>query len=442
MARVDRTYISSIAFMEQREILNQVLDVTSEDVNILDIMDMAGRSEVTDVVEYHHFENDYLFQSGIITVVTGASGDDVAAVITVATTAELPVAGEQCMIDDSKLIGYVLSVNVGAKTFNLKPKTGTNWTSVGIPQAGDVCIYFSGAYGEGSDDPVGRLPNWIRSVNNIQIFKESGTITDLQKVSKIEVNYNNKPHVMYKMQHDTLMRHRAKIAYAYLVGQKDKKVDSNGYDVWETQGLRNYILNGDGAVNTTGGQDVPVSTITKANFRSMSRLLDKKGAPDEYWGWFGGDLQADFEDAFHGTDSNVLTGNGGIQYNSFGKGSGKKKALDFGVNSVHLYGRSYHITKIKAYDHEEVFAAGDLDFAGEGYLIPTGKIKCDKSGATKERILNRFMAGDGEDFGGMNETVTGKLAPNPTNTTSVLSVGYQTISGLEVLGVKHFGIFS
>ena len=122
--------------------------------------------------------------------------------------------------------------------------------------------------------------------------------------------------------------------------------------------------------------------------------------------------------------------------------SGKKKALDFGVNSVHLYGRSYHITKIGAYDHEELFGAGAFDFSQEGYLIPTGKIKCDKSGATKERILNRFMAGDGEDFGGMNETVTGKLAPNPTNTTSVLNVGYQTISGLEVLGVRHFGIFS
>lgn len=441
MARVDREYVSSIAFMEQRDILKEVLDVTSEDTNILDIMDMAGRSEVTDVVDYHHFENDYLFTSGLISAaVTGGSGVDVACVITVATTDELPVVGENAMNDDSKLIGWVSAVDTGAKTFDLKPKVGTNWTVTGIPASGETMIYFSGSFGEGSEDPEGRQPKWNRSVNNIQIFKESGTITDLQKVSKVEVNYDGKPHVMYKMQHDTLMRHRAKIAYAYLVGEKDKRTDADGNAVYNTQGLRQYILGGDGAVATTGGveQGYTAGSFAKSDFKVMSRKLDKKGAPDEYWAWFGGDLHAENEDMFHSLD-NVK--NGGIQYNSFGKGDGKKKALDFGINSVYLYGRSYHFTKLKAYDHEELFGAGNFDFAEEGYLIPTGKIKVDKGGATKERILNRYMSGDGTDLQHV-ETVTGKLAPNPTSTKSVLSVGYESVCGLEVLGVKHFGMFS
>lgn len=445
MARVDRTYVSSIDFLEQRDILKEVLDVTNEEVNILDIMDMAGRSEITDVVEYSHFENDYVFQSGVVTAIDGTKngvGANTEIKCTVATKGELPVVGENVMFPNKK-IGWVKEVDTAGKTFTARPITGEGFDDVAAVAVNDVAIYFSGAFGEGSGDPEGRQPNWIRSQNNIQIFKESASITDLQKVSKIEVNYNGKPHVMYKLQHDTLMRHRAKIAYAFLNGQKDKFTDADGNDVYQTQGLRQYIKNGDGSVNTTGGvEHTLATTIDKAQLRTVSRKLDKKGAPSEYWGWFGGDLMADTEDLFHGMDG---LKNGGIVYNSFGKGDGKKKALDFGINSVYLYGRTIHFTKLKAYDHEELFgaegatAANGYDFAESGYLIPTGKIKVDKSGTTKERILNRYMSGDGTNLKHM-ETLTGKLAPTPTNDVAQLSVGYESVCGFEAFGIKHFAL--
>jgi hypothetical protein len=244
---------------------------------------------------------------------------------------------------------------------------------------------------------------------------------------------------MYKLQHDTLQKHRADIAHQILVGKQAKIADPNtGEDVYFTQGIRKYILGGDGVVNTSGGVDLPLTAaVTQANFRTMSRALDKRGAPKEFWLWPGGDLRADLNDVLlqlPGVDV-------GIVYNSWGIGDGKKRAFDLGVDSVKLYGRTFHIKDLMAYDNPQVFGATNFDFAAEGYLIPTGKIKADKSGNMQDRLCMRYMSGDGTDLKHL-ETLTGKLAPVPTDDEASLKVGYQSVMGLQALGIRQFGIFS
>lgn len=450
IGKTNKTYISSITFMDQRDILEEALDVTGEDASVLDIMEITGRFKVTDVPTYDHFENTYRYKSATISAIDATLNGDTNEILEMTITSDqyngeeqsLPVVNELAMFQN-KQIGLVTSVNKATRVVQVTPLSANAADALnpaGTPTTtGETVIFFSNASSEGSDDPEGRKPKWNRSQNRIQIFKTANEITDLQKVSKIEVNYKGQPHVMYKLQHDTLMKHRSDIAHGLLVGKQATITDPNtSSPVHFTQGLRRYILGGDGLVNTSGGVDLPLaSAVTQANFRTISRALDKRGAPKEFWLWAGGDLRADLDEvllAIPGIDV-------GVVYNSWGSADGKKRALDYGVNSVKLYGRTFHIKDLIAYDNPEVFGATNFDFAAEGYLIPTGKIKSDAGGSMSERLCVRYMSGDGTDLKHL-ETVTGKLAPIPTDTTAVLKFGYQSVMGLQALGIRQFGIFS
>jgi hypothetical protein len=444
---VNKEYISSINFLDQREILESVLDTTSEDATILDIMEKTGRMVQTDMPTYTGFTNDYVFISGTISAIDATDNGEAVAgptnenlVITLATEEQLPIVGELALLQNGRQ-GRVGAVNKTTRVVTITPFSNLAADTLS-PVGGAVATsqkvsFFSGAYGEGSDRSEGKKPRFIRTENQIQIFKTYREVTDLQKASPTEVKFDGKPFVLYKMQHDVLMEHRGKIAFQFLVGKKAKYKDADGNDVYQTQGLRQSILNGDGTVLTSGGLNIPLAAaITKANFRTMSRGLDKRGAGPEYWLWAGGDIDADIDDML--LAENALTA-GGVSYNSWGQGDGKKRAIDLGVSSFRLYNRTFHKKKLVAYDHQEVFA--HVPYAGEAYLIPTGKVKTNHSGASVDAIRTRFMANDGTDFGKYQENLSGRIA-GKGDTKSVLGVDYLSVMGLEVLGVRQFGIFS
>ena len=451
-ARVDKPYVSSIAYMDQREILNKALNVTNEEACVVDMLELTGKKSITGVPEYVHHTNQYIFQSGIIDTAgiaatpndgrlrSGTINDP--ATITITDIEGMPVVTEMVMFPSGR-VGYVDTVTKGSLLFTVQPlsqdASDTLSPSTDYLADGDVCVFFATAAGEGSSAPQGRRPRWKQSKNNIQIFKTaSPKVTDLQKPAKIEIDYNGKPHVMYKIQHETIMKHRAEIGYGFLNGKKAKFVDSSGDTVWMTQGLRNYIKYGDGEAGSTGGVVLPLggSTITKADFRSTSRALDKKGAPAEYWLWQGGDLRADIDELMHG-DANIK--NGGILYNSFGSGDGKKRAFDLGVDSVRWYGRVWHMKTLKAFDHPEVFGAAGFPFGGTGFALPTGQIKVDKGDGTMERMCMRYMSGDGLELL-HRETAVGGLLDRPTTDEATIKISYETVAGFEALGIDHFAL--
>jgi hypothetical protein len=444
VGNASKEYISSLNFMDKRDYLNQVLDVTNESSTLVDALEFTDRVKTTEVPSYIHLENVKLFKAAAVNAVSvtaslvgDAAGESIEFTITAGTNSALPVKGELAMFT-SKKIGIVTSVVSGTLTVTVKPlSTSTILNPSGTTVVnGQNVIFFSAAAAEGSDDPDVRQPEWIQSKNNIQIFKEAGEITDLQKVSAVEVTYGGKPYVMYKVQHDAYTRHKMKISNALLFGQKSAVVDGDGKTAYTTQGLRASIFGGDGDTKLTGGITEQYSTLDKADIRSLNRKLDKNMAPDEYWGYVGGDLWADIDDLLMTFD--------GVKYGqsfvSFGSGAngGRDKAVSLGFDSFKMYGRTFHMNKMKLLDHSGLFGATGFDFASEAYFIPTDKIKIDAGGGTSDRILMRVMAGDGTNFYPHMETVTGKLAPTPTNTKSVLHVSYQTIAGLQVCGTDHF----
>jgi len=445
-----KNYISSLNFMDYPELLRDVLDVTNEEMyGVMDIMDLTGRLVKTDAVEYEHFTNKHLFKAGVIDTSgidatndgtwSGAACKDLT--VTVTDAAGMPVVGELVQTQQGT-IGYVKSLDSTVQFTAQALDTATQSYAIndGNLAAGQSLVYFTYAGAEGTTDPAARRPSWKNSKNYVQIFKESGKITEIQKVVKIQVNYGGKPYVMYKLQNDTLKRFKAKIAYGLLAGRKSKFTDPvSGEQIWTTQGLTNYIQEGDGSVNTTGGvvKDLSGSTIALSDIKTVSRSLDKKGAPKEYWLWLGGDLAADLDDVLS-TDTRLIQG--GILYNSFGKSNAKQKAVDLGIDSFKIYNRTWHKKIIDAYDHPEVFGATGFTLSTNGFAIPTGKIKIDHSSKAVERLRVRYLEGDGVDLRYL-ETLTGKLAPVPTSTESALTVSYESVMGLEVLGNELFVLF-
>jgi hypothetical protein len=444
---LNKPYISSIEFMDEPDLLREVLEVQEEEKGIYDIMEMMGRFVPVNNPEYHHFVNRYVFKSGVIEAIDGTlNGEEDTGVnkdilVTLVSADSLPVVTEVVMFPNQR-IAYVESVNKATKQFQARALDDTADNTISPltnPVAlADVVIYPTQGSGEGTFSPEGRKPEWVRSLNNIQIFKEAQAITDLQKTSAIKVNYNGKPYVMYKLQHDTYRRFRGKVAFGLLHSKKAKFENSDGKEVWMTQGLWSYILGGDGSVSTTGGVVYPLAgaTIAKPDIRSLSRQLDKRGTPREVWFWVGGDLCADIDDVLLTLEE---TKSGGIVYNSFGQGDGKKRALDLGVDSFRMYNRTFHKSVIQAYDHPEVFGADGYDFSGSGFIIPTGKIKIDHGSGSVDRLRVRYMEGDGTSLKEI-ETVTGKLAPVPTDDEAVLRFSYQSVMGLEALGIDHFAL--
>jgi hypothetical protein len=445
----NKAYISSINFMDEPDLLEQVLEVQEEEKGIYDILEMMGRFVVTDHPEYQHFVNRYVFKSGTIDTAgidATLDGERPATTnnkikVTVTEAEGLPVVSEIVMFPNQR-IGWVEAVDTVGLTFTAKPLSddvSDTISPVGnLVADGDICIYFTQASGEGTTSPVGRRSEWGRTANYIQIFKEANEITDLQKTSAVKVKYGGDWYVMYKLQHDTYRRFRGKVAFGLLHGKKASFTDNDSKQVYMTQGLWNNILSGDGSVQTTGGVNYPLSgsTIAKTDIRSLNRQLDKRGTPREVWYWVGGDLRADIDDVLLTLEE---TKNGGIVYNSFGSGDGKQRALDLGVDSFRMYGRTHHLKTIDAYDHPQVFGATGYDFAGSGFVIPTGKIKVDHGSESVERLRVRYMAGDGTNLKEI-ETVTGKLAPIPTDDEAVLRFSYQSVMGCEVLGVDQFAL--
>lgn len=145
----DKKYVSSVNFLDQREILNKVLDITNEESSFLDIMELTGRSAPTSVPTYHHFVNEELYVLATVTAVTGSTTTSVTATID-ATAWAYVNAGELVLFPDGK-VGYVFSKSgsnvvvksVDASTLTLAPA--------------DKISFFSNAAGEGSLSPeIGR----------------------------------------------------------------------------------------------------------------------------------------------------------------------------------------------------------------------------------------------------------------------------------------------
>lgn len=423
---LNKSYVSSINFLDQREILNKVLDITNEESSFLDIMELTGRSTPTAVPQYHHFVNEELYVLG--TVASGGATAAVSLTLTIDATAYGSVnAGELVLLPSGK-VGYIVSKG-SSNTIVVKSVDGTN---ISVADGKQVS-FFSNAAGEGSLSPNSKKWGVTKYANQVQTFKSKFDITDIQKASKVEVEFQGKPFYMYKGQHESLMKFRGDISAALMFGRMSATqfsdanpalVDAEGKAVQTTMGLDQYA--------TTYGinQDVATAgTVALADIQTLTQTLNKARAPQEYFLFVGTTQNILLDNLFNNLGNSALLSQG-ARFQVAGK------TLELGIDTFKIYGRTYHKKYLPLLDHKGIINFADAYNAKDAaYGVPATKIKTN-DGQVLDRIGVRYMAGDGTDLK-YREILLGGLAPVPTNERSVLEIHYQSTQGLEVLGANQ-----
>lgn len=436
-----KRYISSLDFMDQRALLRQLLNITNEETSFMDVMELLGREVPVEMPKYSNFINSELYATDTIvsfTDISGGSGQGHATVvITTASGNSFPIAGDLILFP-SGYLGWVKSVtaDAGGDSLDVYAVNLAVTSAMLAGAAAQVVSFISNAQGEGSGAPGTRRYGTTARSNWVQIFKNSGKVTDIQKASKIEIVYNGQEYFFSKLQHDTLMKHRGDISNALIFGQiSDENFsgatsylnDANSNRVQTTRGLREYVT-------TYGINDSATPVAFDLSYvQSLVRRLAARRCPEQYLvlgGIEGSIAWTNFTSALNSAVSfspNARMNIGGNEVN-------------VGIETFKGFGHTFMFKRLPILDHQKtVNFTGSAGFQSEMYFMPLDKVKDEGSGADVDRFRVRYLQGDGHDWRYV-ESLDGKLAPNKTSLESILQVEYQSIMGLEIAGPDHFAI--
>lgn len=427
---ITKQYVSSIDFLDQREILNKVLDITNEEASFLDVIELTGRSKPTSVPEYHHFVNEELYVLGAVSAVIGSGTTAITADLDTATSAAaFPFVnvGELVLFPNGG-VGYVTGKSAN-KTLNIRSVDASTLTLV----SGGRISFFSNANGEGSLSPSAKKWGVIKYANQVQSFKGKFEVTDIQKASKVEVEFQGKPFYMYKGQHESLMKFRNDISAALMFGRRSVTkfsdtspllVDAESKPVQTTMGLDQYV--------TSLGSDISLLTagsVALADISALTQLLNRRRAPQEYFLFVGTTQNIYWDNLFNNLGNSALLSQG-ARFQIAGK------EVELGIDTVKIYGRTYYKKYLPILDHQNIVNfTGGYNAKDAAYGVPASKVKT-QDGGMVDRMQVRYMAEGGTDFK-YRETLLGGLAPTPTNERSVLEVHYSSIQGLEILDAQN-----
>jgi hypothetical protein len=421
-------YIASdSSFAEKREIFDGLLDIRGEGgADMLEILEQSGRYVPTPNKEYYNYSADWLYNTAKLNGTIGSQTAGAVGVnVTVDSTAMIH-AGMQFM-DKNGNIGYVQSVT------NSTVFVANFVDAFGLTDD-DLITFPSNAIPEGSSQADGIQADWIKKSNKVQIFENADSVTDLHSAGRTVVKMpNGKMAVWYKLQHDTLLKHRIDIANAFIVGKYGTAKTAAGKDVPLTRGLNSYIADQGGVSDNAA----VTGTVTRADWKGFSRLLDLARSPKKGFLWCGADIGNALDDLF--IDELAA---GGIDYGSFGLGSDAAKVVDMGVNGFKIYGRHYLKSNLAALDHPNVTAATDFVFPSYAYFVPSGKIKT-QDGKMVDRIRGRYLEMSNGINGRFVEKNLGGLAEGgATERTNKIEFSYTSYEGLEFNAPQHGGRFN
>lgn len=421
--------LSTIPFytdIQKREILNKYIDSENQFKGIVDLLEMMGAYTPTDNKEYFNYTLDNVFSSatvagsGTATVASEATGT-----LTLLTNDGKKAKVGDFLITPAGAVAYVKSISGDALTIY-----NPNSTSLTIANNAIVTFPTSGV-AEGSNTVEMAVPQITKRSNTLQFFETYCESTDVALGSKVELDFQGQTHFFQLQSHIAFLRHRAIIGNAFLMGKKIEGIDAAGKAVPMTRGLNAYV--DDFGVSHDASSSTATILMDKADWRAFSRKLDAAKSPDEGHFWCGGDMSASIDDVFDG-----LLASGGVKYDAFGKGSSKAKAVDMGVQSFTIYDRTYHKSKLAAFENAGTTSAAGSIYPDIGYFVPSGEINT-VDGTSVPRIQGRYLNLPNGLSGRYMEIETGGLAETPTDRTAVLGYTHRSLEGLEINSPSHFG---
>jgi hypothetical protein len=435
----NKNFISSIHFLDKREILSQVLDVQNEDPSFLDVMEGMRRSVPTSSAIFHNYVNEPVYEK--LTLTGTAAGDNL-------TNAKIRKG--DVIVDVANNTMWFVKNNASLEGSNIV-KLGGSGTSIAD---GATVVVISNAHGEGSGAPAGLKYGLKKYSNKVQIFKNSYQLTDVELTNKISVQFNGQEYYMYAAQHNALMKFRNDIAYALLFGKGNAStfsgfgndytaattagqiggvavtqvVDADGNPIQFTKGLVEWCKDGLDFAGSAGDLNT-MGTAGLADFAEFVKVMDKTRAPYEYMLFAGTGAKIQLDNLFKNLGSSGVTS---VRLNVAGT------AVDFGMEQVKLYGRNFIMKAFPQFSH----VAGEAAIANASetvLFVPNDKIKVHAGSGTVDRMRVRYLEGPNTNLA-YKEWMLGGLAPTPTDGRSVLEAVYESAQGLEILGVEHFGI--
>ena len=269
--------IQSTSLLDQRDIYKQLVDL-QDDAEWLDFMWLAGKKEATSVPTYFSFFNDKLYKPIVIT--TGAT---IPASTTTTATLVLDQASYDFIVPGDLLRCANGVVRVVSKDGSLAISV-TSVTGASFVVAASTASAFSNAQPEGSAGPEAR--RWLvgKLGNQTQIFRNALKITDVQNMSKVEIEINGKPYILPYEMIQGLQKHRGDISLAMWLGEASATtfagaaVTADGpYNYQTTRGMDSYISNY-GIIGDTATRNV----FTLADLTSIEAQLIANRAPFEY----------------------------------------------------------------------------------------------------------------------------------------------------------------
>lgn len=438
-----KSFVSAIDFLDQRDIDPKLYDV-ARDRALTDVMKLVGRYKPAKMMNYHNFVNNNVWETSVISTVTSTGLAQIQ--FTVNTSTGFPRKGDLIKTTNANNIGkqaLVTNVTTASGTATLTVRTPNN-----VPfyaTVGDTVGYQSNAVAEKSDTLASRRYQVTKYFNLIQGFREADDISDVQKVTKVEIEINGDYHYLpYQLIQKVTS----------LNGQISAQMIAGVQSVTQFGDTNPFLTdpNGNGLpVQTTGGLDWYITTygiVNQAAVLGTLALTDLDAIID---GWIAQKAPLD-QMAFHGIKPKRAFDKLIKNLGSAGITSVRLildgNSADFNVDHLSYSGAEMDFVYLPIIDHPQLF--GPLltpDINGSFYWVPKDQIET-VGGGMEPRLQIRYtptpFAGSSANMssnGYITEWRTGALAGVPTSSVVNLHTDWYTMQGLEAIGVQHMQKF-
>jgi len=436
--------IVSTSLLDQRDIYKQLVD-TQDDAEWLDFLWMAGKKEATSMPIYYNMYNDKLYNLIDLTgaTITNSGTTAITIVFPSATTSfNFILLNDLIKFPDTS---YAVQGGVGRVTTK---NTSTNTIVVTSVNAGTLTATaasklscFSNAQQEGSDAPQQR--RWLvnKLQNQTQIFRNTLKITDVQNMSKIELEFNGKPYILPYENIQSLQKHRGDVSLALWLGQastdtfQGQAFSQYGqtYATQTTRGMDSYIT-----TYGINGQVATPSTFTLSDLSQMEAQLIAARSPFEYMIAGSNAAVATISDFLKNLPSSSATAPAGTGINS-GRIVIDGREIDLEAEKFRHGGFTFNLKSFKVLSNQDVMAYSGSTVTKSAYFMPMGKVKT-VGGGMADYFRYRYQPQPTPGLGSSEtaEIMTGALAPTPTNQEMSLTTTWTSNIGLEVFAPNRF----
>lgn len=423
--------ISAVAYLNQREIDPNVVDVANEQ-QFSDLFRLFNREVKVETgqANYHTWVNDDLFYLQTV----GLVSTNIAQTVVFAIGGTGFVRQYDVIHFVNGKIGQVRSISTtsGIDTLTVKAVNGDTLT---VTAADLVAVPFNGVE-EGSSEIANINYSVVKYYNLIQAFRERDSITDIAAAGKTETMISGSPYFYVYQQLKKAMLMKSKISNAFLVGRFSTNSDfgtagsaltgSNGRPIQFTRGLNEYV-------ETYGIlRDVATpGTVVLSDYGNLNDSFNAAKAPSEHFGVGGDKAMRPIYDCLKNLGSSGVTS---VRMMVDGR------QVDFNVDQWKYGSHTYNLMPMKSFDHPQL-----INFVGAGsirkyvYWIPTGMTGV-VGGGSAPYIRSRYIPQQMKKNYGtevIGEGYNGLLAPDPSGSDAVWDTIWLSYQGLEMLAVQH-----